>query len=139
MIVVDSSVWVDFFNGKETPHTAKLQALLGEEPLLVGDLVLCELLQGTRDEEDARALEKELRKFEIVPMLDEALAVTAARHYRQLRNKGRTVRKTVDLIIGTFCIANDHSLLHADRDFAPMESDLGLKVVPTDVSVRGPC
>lgn len=128
MIVVDSSVWVDFFNGKTTPQTNKLQSLMGNEPLLVGDLILCELLQGASNEEEARALENELRKFEIVPMLDDTLAVAAARHYRSLRGRGRTVRKTIDLIIGAFCIANGHSLLHADRDFEPMQKHLGLKV-----------
>lgn len=109
---------------------------MGSEPLLVGDLILCELLQGARDEQDARALEKALRKFQIVFMLDDAIAVAAARHYRQLRQKGITVRKTIDLIIGAFCIANGYSLLHADRDFEPMRRHLGLKVVPADWAVH---
>lgn len=129
MIVVDSSVWIPFFNGEETPHTIKLLSLMGEEPLLVGDLILCELLQGTRSEEHARMLKKELSKFDIASMLNPELAVAAARNYRALRAEGFTIRKTVDLIIGTFCIANRHALLHNDRDFDPMERYLGLKVM----------
>ncbi len=130
MIVVDSSVWIDFFGGRQTPQTMALTSLMGEKPLLVGDIILCELLQGARNEENARALEKALRKFEIVPMLGETIAIAAAGHHRKLRGKGITVRKTIDLIIGAFCIASGHNLLHADRDFDPMEKHLGLKVVP---------
>ncbi|HWS63539.1 MAG TPA: PIN domain nuclease [Steroidobacteraceae bacterium] len=125
--MVDSSVWIDFFNGKVTPRTGKLLSLMGNEPLLVGDLILCEILQGARTEIHARTLEEELRKFEIVPMLNPELAVTAAKNYRVLRSEGVTIRKTIDLIIGTFCIAFKHTLLHDDRDFGPMQTHLGLK------------
>ena len=138
MIVVDSSVWVDFFKGKATPQTLKLQELLGEEPLLVGDLILCELLQGARSDAHARTLEKELRKFDVVSMLNADLAVAAGRHYRLLREQGVTVRKTIDLIIGTFCIAQGHRLLHADRDFEPMEKYLGLEIIETPWMVNEP-
>jgi len=138
VIVVDSSVWIDFFNGRTTAQTAKLLATLGEEPVLVGDLVLCEVLRGVRSETQALIVESELSKFELVQMLDPGLAVTAARHYRVLREKGVTVRKTIDLIIGTFCIAHGHSLLHADRDFDPMATWLGLQVVPADWGVNEP-
>jgi predicted nucleic acid-binding protein len=127
LIVVDSSVWIDFFNGRETPQTGKLLSLMGDEPLLVGDLILCEILQGARTESHARTLEEELRKFEMVAMLNPDLAVAAAKNYRALRNEGITIRKTIDLIIGTFCIAFRHTLLHDDRDFGPMETHLGLK------------
>jgi predicted nucleic acid-binding protein len=127
LIVVDSSVWIDFFNGKVTPQTGKLLSLMGNEPLLVGDLILCEILQGARTEAHARTLEEELRKFEVVPMLNPELAVTAAKNYRTLRGEGITIRKTIGLIIGTFCIAFKHALLHDDRDFGPMETHLGLK------------
>jgi predicted nucleic acid-binding protein len=119
LIVVDSSVWIDFFNGKVTPQTSKLLSLLGNEPLLVGDLILCEILQGARSEAQARRLEQELRKFELLPMLNPELAIAAAKNYRLLRSEGITIRKTVDLIIGTFCIAHGHTLLHDDRDLAP--------------------
>jgi predicted nucleic acid-binding protein len=140
LILIDSSVWVDFFNGKHTAQTLKLQALLGVEPLLVGDLILCEVLQGARSEAQARTLEKKLRKFDIVPILDPDLAVQAATHYRKLRAKGITVRKTIDLLIGTFCIARHCALLHADRDFDPMHEHLGLQVVEAQWAVheRGP-
>ena len=130
MIVVDSSVWIDFYNGRETPQTLVLKSLLGEKPVLVGDLILCELLLGARNDGHARAIEEDLRKFEIVPMLGDSIAVVAAKYYRQMRDKGATVRKTIDLIIGTFCIVNDHTLLHADRDFEVMKKHVGLKTVP---------
>ena len=129
MIVVDSSVWIDFFKGKATPQTLRLRELLGVELVSLGDLMLCELLQGARDDQHARALERELRKFDIHPILDDNLAVTAAKNYRVLRDTGITIRKTADLLIGTYCIENDHYLLHSDRDFDPMQKHLGLKVV----------
>ena len=129
MIVVDSSVWIDFFNGKVTPQTSKLLSLLGNEPLLVGDLILCEILQGARSEAQARRLEQELRKFELLPMLNPELAIAAAKNYNLLRSEGITISKTIDLIIGTFCIAHGHTLLHDDRDFSPMETHLGLKII----------
>jgi predicted nucleic acid-binding protein len=129
LIVVDSSVWIDFFNGKVTPQTSKLLSLLGNEPLLVGDLILCEILQGARTEAQARRLEQELRKFELLPMLNPELAIAAAKNYNLLRSEGITISKTIDLIIGTFCIAHGHTLLHDDRDFSPMETHLGLKII----------
>jgi predicted nucleic acid-binding protein len=133
LIVVDSSVWIDFFNGKVTPQTSKLLSLLGNEPLLVGDLILCEILQGARSEAQARRLEQELRKFELLPMLNPELAIAAAKNYRLLRSEGITIRKTVDLIIGTFCIAHGHTLLHDDRDFSHMETHLGLKIIVNEL------
>ena len=110
MIVVDSSVWIDFFSGRATPRTRTLLSLMGSEPLLVGDVILCEVLQGARTEAHAQVLERELRKFEVVPMLNPDLAVAAAKNYRSLRSAGVTIRKTIDLIIGTFCIAYEHAL-----------------------------
>jgi predicted nucleic acid-binding protein len=127
LIVVDSSVWIDFFNGKVTPQTSVLLSFMGNEPLLVGDLILCEILQGTRTESHARTLEGELRKFDLVSMLNPELAIAAAKNYRTLRNEGITIRKTIDLVIGTYCIAHQHTLLHDDRDFGPMETYLGLR------------
>jgi predicted nucleic acid-binding protein len=129
MIVVDSSVWIDFLNGNATPEVGRLSALLGTEPLLVGDVILLEVLQGLRSETDAKRVEAALRRFDLAPMLDPDLAVIAATHYRNLRTLGITVRKTIDLIIGTFCIARGHALLTADRDFAPMAEHLGLMLV----------
>jgi len=133
LIVVDSSVWIDFFNGKVTPQTSKLLSFLGNEPLLVGDLILCEILQGARSEAQARMLEEELRKFELLPMLNPELAIAAAKNYRLLRSEGIAIRKTIDLIIGTFCIAHGHTLLHDDRDFSPMETHLGLKIIVNEL------
>lgn len=129
MIVVDSSVWIDFLNGHRTAEVGRLSALLGTEPLLVGDVILLEVLQGVRSETDARRVEAGLRRFDVVPMLGPELAVLAAAHYRHLRASGITVRKTIDLIIGAFCIARGHALLTADRDFAPMAEHLELTLV----------
>lgn len=128
MILVDSSVWIAHLRGQQTPATARLEAVAGREPLLVGDLILLEVLQGARDETHAARIERGLRRYAIVPLLDAALAPRAARNYRKLRELGITIRKTADIIIGTFCIEHNHSLLHDDRDFAPMEEHLGLMV-----------
>ena len=106
---------------------------MGNEPLLVGDLILCEILQGARSEAQARMLEEELRKFELLPMLKPELAIAAAKNYRLLRSEGITIRKTIDLIIGTFCIAHGHTLLHDDRDFSSMETHLGLKIIVNEL------
>lgn len=97
--------------------------------LLVGDLILCEVLQGLRNDTEAKFVEEALREFEIVSLVDPELAVKAASNYRFLRTRGYTVRRTIDLIIGTFCIERGHSLLHGDRDFTPMKRFLGLQTV----------
>jgi len=130
LIVVDSSVWVDFLNGRGTPPVARLREILGNEEVAIGDLMLCEILQGLDSERSAAEVEALLRRFEIVPMVGEAIAIAAARNYRRLRRRGVTVRKTIDLLIGTWCIANGHALLHNDRDFRPMARHLGLVEVP---------
>lgn len=126
MILVDSSVWIAHLRGSWTVGTAKLEAASGREPILVGDLILLEVLQGARDEAHATRIERGLRRFDVVPLLDADLAPRAARNYRKLRDLGVTIRKTADIIIGTFCIERRCSLLHDDRDFAPMEKHLGL-------------
>ena len=123
MILVDSSVWIAHLRGSLTPATAKLEAAVTFEPILVGDLILLEVLQGARDELAAARIERGLRRFEVVPLLDADLA---ARNYRRLRDMGITIRKTNDIIIGTFCIERGCSLLHDDRDFVAMEAHLGL-------------
>ncbi len=127
MILVDSSVWIAHLRGKATPATTRLEAAAEREPLLVGDLILLEVLQGARDDVQAARIERALREYAIVSLLDGRLAAQAARNYRRLRDLGITVRKTADIIIGTFCIEHSHSLLHEDRDFEPMERHLGLK------------
>lgn len=129
MILVDSSVWIAHLNGRATPETVKLEAAAAREPLLIGDLILMEVLQGARDDMHAARLERALRQFVVVPLLSGDLAPRAARNYRKLRALGVTLRKTADLIIGTFCIEHGHALLHADRDFAPMQKHLGLQIV----------
>lgn len=127
MILIDSSVWIAHLRGATTPATIKLDAAAAREPLLVGDLILLEVLQGARDDAQASRIERALREYAIVSLLDDQLAAQAARNYRRLRNLGITIRKTADIIIGTFCIEHRHSLLHEDRDFEPMEKHLGLK------------
>ena len=125
-MLVDSSVWIAHLRGSRTVATAKLEAAADREPILVGDLILLEVLQGARDELHAARIERSLRRFEVVPLLDSGLAPRAARNYRKLRDMGITIRKTADIVIGTFCIERRCPLLHDDRDFAPMEKHLGL-------------
>lgn len=132
MIVVDSSVWIDFLNGREAPHVKRLQMALGAEEIVVGDLMLCEILQGLKDERAARDVEALLRRFDIVPMAGDEIAVSGARNFRALRRKGITVRTTIDLLIGTWCIENRAALLHNDNDFRPMAKHLGLLEVPLE-------
>ena len=127
MILVDSSVWIDHLNDILTDPVQRLRAMIPIRLLLVGDLILCEVLQGLRSEAEGRRIESLLRRFETVSLLDPELAVQAAANYRFLRRKGITVRKTIDLVIATFCIERGHALLHSDRDFAPMERFLGLR------------
>jgi predicted nucleic acid-binding protein len=133
VIVVDSSVWIDFLNGRDAPHVRRLRAVLGTDEIVVGDLMLCEVLQGLNSEREAREVEALLRRFEIVPMAGEAIAVAAARNFRSLRRRGITIRKTIDLLIGTWCIENRRPLLHHDSDFHPMARYLGLVELPTAV------
>ena len=130
MIVVDSSVWIDFLNGRNAPHVRRLRAVLGTDEVIVGDLMLCEVLQGVRGERAAREVEALLQRFEIVPMAGDSIAVAAARNFRSLRRRGITVRKTIDLLIGTWCIENRGPLLHNDSDFRPMARHLGLIEAP---------
>jgi len=130
VIVVDSSVWIDFLNGRDAPHVRRLRAVLGADEIVVGDLMLCEVLQGLETETMAVEVEALLRRFDIVPMAGEAIAVAAARNFRALRRRGITVRKTIDLLIGTWCIENRRPLLHNDSDFRPMARHLGLIEVP---------
>ena len=129
MIVVDSSVWIDHLNDRRTARVVLLRQVIGRELILVGDLILLEVLQGLRSDAEAARVERALRRFEVVSLLDADRAPRAAANYRTLRARGITVRKTVDLIIGTFCIDESHTLLHDDRDFDPMEAHLGLRTL----------
>jgi predicted nucleic acid-binding protein len=138
MIVVDSSVLIHHLNNYATPAVNCMRRLALEEKLLVGDIVLCEVLMGARSDLHARTLERELQQFKCVHMLDRRIAIAAADNYRRLRGIGKTIYKTIDLLIGTYCIVHGHTLLHSDRDYEPMELHLGLKVVPTHYMVNEP-
>ena len=127
MIVVDSSVWIGHFRNTDQSAVAKLRAIADVDTIIVGDIVLLEVLQGTRDERHADAVERNLRAFDIRSMLDDRLVVAAARNLRSLRSMGITVRKTIDLVIATFCLTGGHVLLHDDRDFDLMIVPLGLR------------
>ena len=129
MILVDSSVWIDYLRGVATPQADKLDALLGTEPLAVGDLILAEVLQGCGSEREFNQVRQALDAFTLVELGGKEVAIQAARNFRTLRSKGVTVRKTIDTIIATRCILDGHSLLHADRDFDAFEAHLGLRVV----------
>ncbi len=127
MILVDSSVWIDFFNGRTSRETDLLDDLLESDLLLTGDIILAEVLQGFRAESDFRRAKRALDQLEFRPMLGRGIALKSAANYRVLRAKGITVRKTIDMLIATFCIENHHELLHSDRDFDPIQQHLGLR------------
>jgi predicted nucleic acid-binding protein len=129
VVIVDSTVWIDFFNGVDTPETDWLDRELSEQRLGVLDLIVCEVLQGVSSDQEADEVLEELRRLEIFDTGGVVLASAAARNYRALRSRGRTVRKTIDCLIATFCIDGGYELLHCDRDFDPFEEHLGLRVV----------
>ena len=129
MIVVDTSVWIDYLGGFETPQTRWLEGALEAERFGLTDLILCELLQGIRDESQFTEVYRALLEFEIFSMGGVELAVQSARNFRTLRARGYTVRKTSDCLIATFCLVNGHQLLHNDSDFAPFEHVLGMHVI----------
>ena len=129
MLLVDSTVWIDYFNGSSTPQTDYLHDALALTPILVGDLILAEVLQGFRRERDFEAARLALGKFPQVSLVNPALAVQSARYYRFLREQGITVPKTIDSLIATCCIENGYDLLHTDADYDPYERYLGLQVI----------
>ena len=126
MIVADSSAWIDGLRRSGTPTAERLDRLLGQGRLLLGDLILREVLRGARDEAHAVRMREKLSALPVIEMVGETVASQAAFNYRLLRRLGVTVHGTVDLLIGTFCIVNGHQLLHNDRDFRPMVEHLGL-------------
>lgn len=126
MVLVDSSVWIDYFRGVQTAQTDKLDLLLGVQPLAIGDLVLAEVLQGFDSDRDFEQGLRLLRTFAVVDIAGEDIAVHAARNFRILRALGVTVRKTIDTLIATRCIIDGHELLYSDRDFDPFVRHLGL-------------
>lgn len=129
MILVDSSVWIDFFRNQPTPQAEWLDRNLGFEGLIVGDLILAEVLRGFKDDRGFNEARRMLGRLEQVSLCGEDLAVEAARNFRKLRSRGVTVRGTIDVIIATRCLANGFRLLHSDRDFDAFEKHLGLRVV----------
>ena len=133
MILVDSSVWIDYFRGSRTPQTDKLDELLDSEPLLVGDLILAEVLQGFRSDADFNQARKLFTSLTVVTLGGEEIGIQAAKNFRILRAKGVTVRKTVDTFIATSCIENGYDLLYSDRDFDAFVKHLGLRS-----AMRGP-
>lgn len=128
MILVDSSVWVDYFRSADTPQVALLDSLFGRTPLAVGDLIAAEVLQGVRDEREHTLVKQTLEAFDHIDLVGYDLAVKASENYRSLRAMGITIRKTIDTLIATRCIEDGLTLLHADRDFLPFSEYLGLKV-----------
>jgi len=132
VILVDSSVWIDFLRGKPTPQAEWLDRHLDVEVLAVGDLILAEVLQGVRDDRRFDEARRLLGQLEQIVVGGTALAVEAARNYRRLRAAGVTVRGTVDVLIATRCLADGLRLLHGDRDFDAFERHLGLRVVHCD-------
>ena len=128
MVLVDTSVWVDYFNGLETPRTDRLDQLLGSGRLLTGDLILAELLRGFAKDADYRTARRLLLELPCAELVGRDNALRAADYCRRLRKRGVMVRKTIDVFIGTYCIQHGHELLHADRDLDPMQRHLGLRI-----------
>jgi predicted nucleic acid-binding protein len=128
-ILVDSSVWIDFFCGIRNRQSDYLNSKLGEAEFVIGDLILTEVLQGFRTERDFRDARKALSSFEVHRIVGERNAIQSAIHYRYLRDHGYTISKTIDCWIASFCLANDFQLLHSDTDFDPFERLLGLRVI----------
>lgn len=127
MILIDSSVWIDFFRGTATREVETLDRLLGEAPLAIGDLILTEVLQGFTSERDFYRAHRLLTSLDLVEIGGRDVAVQAARNFRDLRARGVTVRKTIDTLIATRCIESGHALLYSDRDFDPFVEFLGLE------------
>ena len=129
MWIVDSSVWIDYFNGVTTPETELLDGALGQRELGIGDLTLCEVLQGFREDGQFTQARDALLRFPLFPMGGGTIAIQAAHNYRGLRRRGLTVRKTIDCLIATFCIEEGYALLHSDRDYELFADYLDLQVV----------
>jgi predicted nucleic acid-binding protein len=132
VILVDSSVWIDYLRSADTPQVALLDSFLGRTPLAVGDLIAAEVLQGVRDDREFQWVKSTFDAFAHVDLCDYSLALKASENYRFLRSKGATVRKTIDTLIATRCIEDRLTLLHSDQDFKPFEEHLGLRVARSD-------
>ena len=128
MILVDSTIWIDYFNGRISDYTDFLDRALTNQVVLIGDIILAEVLQGFRSESEFEMARQALGQFPQISVVDPLIAVQSARNFRKLRSVGITVRKTIDCLIATCCIENDLQLLHNDHDFDGFEQ-LGLKVI----------
>lgn len=129
MVIVDTTVWIDYFGGVVNEHTTWLDSELSRQRLGLTDLILCEILQGIRSDAAFSHVRNELLKFQVFSIFGSSLAIAAAQNYRTLRQRGYTVRKTIDCLIATFCIEEGHSLLHRDHDFDVFEKHLRLSVI----------
>ena len=128
MIVADTSAWIDYFKGISAPHTDILDLELSRNRIVTGDLIIAEFLQGFREERDYQEAKRIMDSLEYRDMVGKDIALAASQNYRLLRKSGITIRKTIDVIIATFCIENDFELIHNDRDFDGIEQQLGLRV-----------
>jgi len=126
MVVVDTSIWIDYLRGTSYKKIEKLEEILDTDRIIIGDLIITELLQGFRNKKDLDKINLLINSFEYRDMVGKNIAIKSAQNYRELQKKGFTVRKTIDVMIGTFCIENKVGLLHNDRDFDSMENILGL-------------
>jgi predicted nucleic acid-binding protein len=129
MVIVDTSVWIDFFNLVDTPQTIWLESALRREQIGLTNLILCEILQGVRTDIKFESFARDLQEFEVFDTGSVNLAIASALNFRILRQKGFRIRRTIDCIIATFCIQEKHQLLHSDRDFDPFQNHLGLRVL----------
>jgi hypothetical protein len=129
MIIVDTTVWIDYLRGTANPHTDWLDRELNQQRLGLTDLILCEILQGVREDSTFARVQRDMCRFEVFATGGVELAVASAQNFRSLRTRGCTIRKTIDCLIATFCLSAGHSLLHRDHDFDPFEKHLGLRVL----------
>ena len=127
MIVVDSGVWIDYFTGTDSAAAERLDSLLGVTRLAVGDIILTEVLQGFRDDAQYKLAKETMISLPVFEMLGQTMAIRSAENYRSLRARGITIRKTLDVVIATYCIEHDLSLLFEDKDYVPFVRYLGLK------------
>ena len=127
MVLVDTSVWIEFFNGTPSPQTERLEELLSSTIIVMGDLILAEILQGFRSDKDYRKAKELLLELELVSLCSISNAIKSADNYRLLRKKGFTIRKTIDCLIATYCIEQKLPLLYTDKDFEPFTQHLNLK------------
>jgi len=128
MIIADTSAWIDYFKGVDAPHTNILDRELSRNRIGTGDLIIAEFLQGFRTDRDYQEAKSLMDSLEYFDLVGKEVALLAGQNFRRLRREGITVRKTIDVLIASFCIINDFELIHNDRDFDPFEERLGLRI-----------